>query len=265
VRSVESELKQPLDAAAVREIVVELEARIGARFPTRGLRGVANDLLVLLDQVGGLPAGVQNRVRLARVASRAVMGLILAGTVLAIVLAAKDAIISDGKITNSLDVLPLIETLINDVVFAGIAVFFLYSFPERLQRGRLLNLLHQLRSTAHIIDMHQLSKDPEQLRPSFVPTPASKPLELTRDEMERYLDYCSELLALVGKTAALCAEESRDDVVLDTVSTIETLCVGISRKIWQKISNLPSPEDAVPPNRGSAQAVEYPELRPPRG
>ena len=118
-------------------------------------------------------------------------------------------------------------------------MFFLYSFPERLQRGRLLNLLHQLRSTAHIIDMHQLSKDPEQLRPSFVPTPVSKPLELTRDEMERYLDYCSELLALVGKTAALCAEESRDYVVLETVSTVETLTVGISRKIWQKISNLP--------------------------
>ena len=43
-------------------------------------------------------------------------------------------------------------------------MFFLWSFPERLQRGRLLNLLHQLRSTAHVIDMHQLTKDPEQLR-----------------------------------------------------------------------------------------------------
>lgn len=249
----ESELKEPLDAAAVREIVVELEARIGARFPTRGLRGVANDLLTLLDQVGRLPAGVQNRVRIARVASRAVMALILAGTLLALVLAAKDAIFdAEGEIASSLDVLPLIETLINDVVFAGIAVFFLYSFPERLQRGRLLNLLHQLRSIAHIIDMHQLSKDPEQLRPSFVPTPASKPLELTRDQMERYLDYCSELLALVGKTAALCAEESRDDVVLDTVSTIETLTVGISRKIWQKIGTLPAPDEPVsPPAAGS--------------
>ena len=64
----------------------------------------------------------------------------------------------------------MVETAISDVVFAGIAVFFLYSFPERMQRGRLLNLLHQLRSTAHIIDMHQLTKDPEQLKPSFVPT-----------------------------------------------------------------------------------------------
>ncbi|MDP2775712.1 MAG: hypothetical protein Q8O61_19315, partial [Nocardioides sp.] len=107
------------------------------------------------------------------------------------------------------------------------------------QRGRTLALLHQLRSTAHIIDMHQLTKDPEQLRPSYTMTSVSQPLDLTRDEMERYLDYCSELLSLVGKTAALCAEESRDAVVLDTVNSIEELTTGMARKIWQKISTLP--------------------------
>ncbi len=58
--------------------------------------------------------------------------------------------------------------------------------------------------------------------------------------MEHYLDYCSELLSLVSKTAALCAEESRDSVVLETVSRIEQLTNGMSRKIWQKISVLPS-------------------------
>jgi hypothetical protein len=47
------------------------------------------------------------------------------------------------------------------------------------------------------------------------------------------------MLSLVGKVAALCAEESQDSVVLDTVSTIETLTTGMSRKIWQKISLLP--------------------------
>ena len=93
----------------------------------------------------------------------------------------------------------------------------------------------------------------------------SKPLELTRDEMERYLDYCSELLALVGKTAALCAEESRDDVVLDTVSTVETLT---RRHLPQDLAEDLEPAAAgrrpVRPRRASAQPVEYPELRPPR-
>lgn len=238
-------VKEPLEASAVRESVEELHERIGARFPNRGLRGVAADLLVLIDQVQASATDTQGKVRALRVASRVVMLGILLATVAAVALATRDATKAG---LDSFKLLPLIETVINDVVFAGIAAFFLYSFPERLRRGQILNLLFQLRSTAHIIDMHQLSKDPEQLKPSYIPTRVSKPLELSRDEMERYLDYCSELLAMVGKTAALCAEESRDNVVLDTVSRIETLTVGLSRKIWQKISTLPpgeAPEGAA--------------------
>jgi len=49
----------------------------------------------------------------------------------------------------------------------------------------------------------------------------------------------------VSKTAALCADESTDAVVLDTVSEIESLTLGMSRKIWQKISLLHGA--AVPP------------------
>lgn len=62
--------------------------------------------------------------------------------------------------------------------------------------------------------------------------------DLDAADLGRYLDYCSELLSLVGKAAALCAQESTDQVVLDTVSEVETLTLGLSRKIWQKISLL---------------------------
>lgn len=122
-------------------------------------------------------------------------------------------------------------------MFAGLAVFFLYSLPDRLVRTETLRLLHRLRSMAHIIDMHELSKDPERLRPEYQPTSASlPPLGMGPEELIHYLDYCAELLSMVGKTAALCAEESRDAVVLDTVSTVEDLTVNLSRKIWQKIT-----------------------------
>jgi hypothetical protein len=237
-----ADVHEPLEAPAVRESVVELYGRVEARFPTRGLLGACGDLLLLVDQVQAASTQVQGRIRAARVVSRVVMALVLGGTAFAVVMAARD-VVHQG-LDTFVDLLPLIETTINDIVFAGIAVFFLWSFPERVQRGQLLNLLHQLRSTAHIIDMHQLTKDPEQLKPSFVPTAKSTKLDMNRDQMERYLDYCSEMLSLVGKTAALCAEESRDSLVLETVSTIENLTVGLSRKIWQKISNLP-PGEAV--------------------
>ena len=154
-----------------------------------------------------------------------------------LLVALKDAVQHDEL--ASFEWVPLIESIINDLVFAAIAVFFLYALPGRMARERLLTQLHRLRSLAHIVDMHQLTKDPERLRPGFRSTHDSMDPHLGRDDLERYLDYCSELLSMVGKVAALCAEESQDAVVLDTVSTIENLTTSMSRKIWQKISLLP--------------------------
>jgi predicted membrane channel-forming protein YqfA (hemolysin III family) len=238
-------LHEPLEAPAVKETVEALYGRIEARFPKRGLLGVCGDLVKLVDEVQDVAGAGQRRIRVARYISRVLMVIVLAVTIVALVFAARDAITGDEDL-SSVDLLDVAGSAISDVVYAAIAIFFLWSFPERLERSRLLSLLHQLRSTAHVIDMHQLTKDPEQLKPSFVPTAKSTKLNMTRDQVERYLDYCSEMLSLVGKTAALCAEESRDSVILETVSTIENLTVGLSRKIWQKISNLP-PGDPYDP------------------
>jgi hypothetical protein len=231
----------PLDrlhAAPVRQTVQRLEARIAARFPERGLRRVADQLADLVAEVELSAADLNGRVRRARLVSRGLVVLVVVGTLVALGLGARD-VLRDRAPDTSLEWLPLIETGINDLIFAGLAVFFLYSLPERLQRGDALALLHRLRSLAHIIDMHQLTKDPERLRDSFVSTAASVDPHLDRDEMQHYLDYCSEMLSLVAKAAALCAEESRDAVVLDTVSTVESLTSAMSREIWQKISLLP--------------------------
>ena len=241
------DLHEPLEATAVRETVEQLYGRIEARFPKRGLLGVCGDLILLVEEVQSSAGQGHRQIRWVRLASRIVMGFVIAVTVFAILLALHDAVFAD-EVKTSIDMLGLAETAISDMVYAAIAIFFLWSFPERLQRSRLLNLLHQLRSTAHVIDMHQLTKDPEQLKPSWVPTAKSTKLNMNRDQMERYLDYCSEMLSLVGKTAALCAEESRDSLILETVSTIETLTVGLSRKIWQKISNLPPGEAPATPS-----------------
>jgi hypothetical protein len=248
-------LHEPLEAPAVRETVEELYGRIEARFPERGLLGVCGDLIKLVDEVqDGAGAGFR-RLRIARYISRLLMVAVIAVALVALGFATHDAISGDEHL-SAVDVLGLAGTAIQDLVYAAIAIFFLWSFPERLERSRLLALLHQLRSTAHVIDMHQLTKDPEQLKPSFVPTSRSRKLDLTRDQVERYLDYCSEMLSLVGKTAALCAEESRDSVILETVSTIENLTVGLSRKIWQKISNLPPGEAPTTPAPDPAAAAQ---------
>jgi hypothetical protein len=227
-----------LDPAPVLATVARLERRIAARFPGRGLRRVAGDLVVLAGDVAGGASAIRGRVRTVRVAARVATGVIVAATALLLAVALGDALATGPD--RSFEWVALIESTINDLVFAAIAVFFLHALPARLERGHLLDLLHRLRSLAHVVDMHQLTKDPERLRDTFTPTAESPEPALGRAEMENYLDYCSELLSLVGKVAALCAEESRDPVVLDTVSTIETLTTSMSRKIWQKISLLPA-------------------------
>ena len=66
---------------------------------------------------------------------------------------------------------------------------------------------------------------------------ASSPKEsLTPAELTRYLDYCSEMLSLIGKLAALYVQRFDDPVALAAVNDVEQLTNGLSRKIWQKIS-----------------------------
>ena len=61
---------------------------------------------------------------------------------------------------------------------------------------------------------------------------------MTAFELNRYLDYCSELLSLTSKLAALYVQDFNDPVVLSAVSEVETLCGGLAGKIWQKITML---------------------------
>lgn len=225
-----------LDTRQVRATVARLERRIEARFPGRGIVRLAVRLGELVEDVERSASGISVDLRRARLGSRVVAGVVLVASLVAFVLAMRESV-DDEEVSW----LPLIESGINDLVFAALALWFLYSLPERMQRGRSLALLHRLRSLAHVIDMHQLTKDPERFRPDFVPTAHSVVTDLDERQMESYLDYCSEMLSLVGKAAALVAEESRDDVVLDAVAGIEELTTGLSRKIWQKISLLSRP------------------------
>ncbi len=131
--------------------------------------------------------------------------------------------------------IPLLEAGINDIVFIGAGIFFLVSAETRIKRRRVLSSLHRLRVFAHIIDMHQLHKDPERILNRGELAPSTPKLNMTPFELSRYLDYCSELLSFTGIIAGYYAQNSSDAVLVDAVSDIEGLTNGISRKIWQKL------------------------------
>jgi hypothetical protein len=127
-----------------------------------------------------------------------------------------------------------IEAAANLTLLTGAAIIFLVRLEVRLKRRRALDALHELRSIVHVIDMHQLTKDPSK----FIVggnTPSSPPLVLDEFQMTRYLDYCSEMLSLTSKVAVVFGQTLDDPVVAEVVSDIERISAGLSQKIWQKI------------------------------
>lgn len=233
-----SDLAPRLDSAYVEETVGRLEARIRARFPDRRLGDAARALRTAVPQIHDGFEASKTRRRRIRWAARVASVVVVLVAVAAVALALRDPVLHGTD--SSVDWLPIVESTVNDVVFASIVVFFLWALPERAERRTLLDLLHRLRSLAHVVDMHQLDKDPEQARPEYHPTSVSPARRIMdAEELHHYLDYCSELVSLIAKTAALCAERTSDPVVLGTVSEIETVTSHMSQKIWQKISLLP--------------------------
>ena len=226
-----------LSADHVGATVAQLERRIHARFGERGLTKAVRDLGQLVTLVRAEADHSRTRLRTRTRICRTV-GVVTTGATLFVLIVSLRSAVTDG-LARPVDWVPLIESVINDLVFAAIAVLFLWAIPERLERRSLLGLLHRLRSLSHVIDMHQLSKDPEQVTANYVPTQESTRHGLGADQLHHYLNYCSEMLSLTAKTAALCGEHTADSVVPDTISTIETLTTELSNKIWQKISLLP--------------------------
>lgn len=233
-----------LDPVAVASTLDVLHRRIVARFPTRNIGDVALALTAPIESAAASTVSTRHERRIRALCGVAV-AFIVAVVAVALFVSVRDALRSMSD-TQAFEWLPIIESAINNIVFAGIAVFFIAQIPQRQQRRRTLTQLHRLRSLAHVIDMHQLAKDPERLRSSLQPTDVSLTDDLSEDELGKYLSYCGELLAIVGKAAALHAEATSDPVVLDTVSEIETLTSGISREIWQKITLLRTGDGSVP-------------------
>ena len=86
--------------------------------------------------------------------------------------------------------------------------------------------------------MHQLTKDPERLLTPEKSTPSSPQRRFTAFELARYLDYCSEMLSVISKVAALYVQNFDDPVTLAAVNDVEQLTGSLSQKLWLKIDIL---------------------------
>jgi hypothetical protein len=221
-----------LDPQRVIETISALQQRITERFPGAGLGGVCAELNAIAQHNSQRAEAIGRR----NILLRAFVFLVLAGGVWLLVrIAMLISISTSTTADNVYSVLQGIEAAMNIIVLMGAALFFLITIEDRLKRRRALTALHELRSIVHVIDMHQLTKDPSMGVNVGSDTPSSPRRTLTRFEVARYLDYCSEMLSLTSKVAVLYAQAFPDPVVTEAVSDIERITAGLSQKIWQKI------------------------------
>lgn len=259
-----------LDAQEIVKTSARLQQRIAERFPNSNLSGVAAELHQISQE------SMQRSARICRpnLVLRIVIGLLLCG-IAALLTASIASLRRSGDVLELLNFVQFLESSLGSLVLISAAIAFLVSLEIRFKRARALRALHELRAVAHIIDMHQMTKDPEKIIRG--PTTPSSPVRtMTSFQLCRYLDYCTELLSIISKIGALYVQDFPDPVAMESVDQVENMTNGLSRKIWQKIMILdlvvddasrshsgPAPEIPALPQAESAPAA--PAAEPGRG
>jgi hypothetical protein len=220
-----------LDSDRIIETVRALHDRIEERFPGCGLGKVVAELLLAAEEAVDRTRWIQQ----PHIPLRAVAGVLSLAIIALLILLLKH--IHSFQFDDFINSMQGLDASISSVVFVGAAILFFIGWENRIKRNRALKAIHELRALAHIVDMHQLAKDPESALRGTSMSSTSRRI-MTPFELTRYLDYCSDAMALISKIAALYAQGFQDPILLDAVDDVEDLTAGFSRKIWQKITIL---------------------------
>lgn len=221
-----------LKAEYIVKTVERLRARISERFPDSGLSNVAVDLANTARATAARVEELSKPNHLLRTLAVLAIALGLAAQIYFA------EIIDWSRVLKHADPVGLTEGLdaiVNLLILAFGAIWFVLTLEQRLKRRRILARLYELRAFAHVVDMHQLTKDPTVVLSESKPTESSPERRMSEFELSRYLDYCAEMLALIAKLGALYGSRSRDRDVMVAVTEIEELTSDLGRKIWQKI------------------------------
>jgi hypothetical protein len=219
-----------------------LYQRIAARFPGSGLRELAGELGSLAEWAAGRAEEIRRPNLLIRIpVALLLLGALGFGIWMATSVDLRDDLRKMGPFQT-------VEMVLRASVFFGAVILFLTTLEVRLKRRRTLAALHELRAIAHVVDMHQVAKDPEGLlRADPAGGEAANQTTKTPLELNHYLHYCNELLAIISKIAALYVQDFPDAATVAAVDQVENLCSGLSQKIWQKIMILDQFLEQHPP------------------
>jgi len=228
-----------LNPGKIEQTIKMLTDRIQERFPHSGLYQVCKELLAIIKVAEKRCIDISR----PHVGLRIIVYISIISIITGLLIALFSLDLPHTSILHLTEFVQVLDASMNATVLVGAAVLFLVTVENRLKRQRALKAIHELRAIAHVIDMHQLTKDPERILTLNYNTTTSSPKEtLNAFELTRYLDYCSEMLSLLGKIAALYGQNFDDSVVLTSANDVEILTTGLSQKIWQKITIIHSLE-----------------------
>jgi hypothetical protein len=200
------------------ETADRLASRIVGRFPAASLGKIAGAVSDITRSAVATAEKINRPNWWLRGGLIGLAVLVLVGAVV-VALALREQTTLVTRVMEALRLVPL---------YLGAIVVFFWTLEVRFKRGAVVQAIYELRGLAHIIDMHQLSKDPEC--PS-----KGDPAYATPEAMTQYLHYCSEMLAILSKIGQLYVEDFHDGTTLASVDQFEQLTTGLSQKIWQKL------------------------------
>lgn len=227
-----------LDPEKVIATLDQLTRRIEERFPNSGLSKVCREL----SELGRVTKDQAQKITQPIVLLRGFVWLVVAAAIGGLIYIVGLLHIQRPP-AEVFRFFQGIEAAMNTVFLAGAALFSLITFEQRIKRRRALRALDELRAVVHVIDMHQLTKDPSVILRKGPRTLSSPVREMSQFKLMRYLDYCSEMLSLTAKLSAFYSQNLSDPVVINAVNDLEILTANLSRKIWQKIMILDSYEE----------------------
>lgn len=235
-----------LDRGRLVETAEKVRARVADRFPGSGLAEVAAGVVAAAQAASERAAEIDPPNRWVRAGQ--VLVAVLALVAVAVYFQTRAEQKSAGQAA-----LEFVDAAKGSAAVLGAMAVFLFTLETRLKRQRALRAVHELRALAHIIDVHQLAKDPTQIgRGSDSLLVAGK--ALGADEMRLYLVACTGLLAVASKLGQLYVQDFPDPSAVAAVDQFENLANGLSNKVWQKLMVLD--RVAGVPAAGGASAPE---------
>lgn len=238
--------ERKLKASKLLTTIEGIRQRLDKRFPGAGLSLVAGQVAKITEEA------VERAKIIARPDWRLRAGLAVAVVVciVAVVVYTQD---SPDQTSRWQSLLQFLDVAKGSAAVLLAAAAFLFTLETRLKRRRTMQAVHELRAVAHIIDMHQLGKNPDRLGDPDQPVligESGKPA--SADDLGRYLHYCTELLAVISKIGQLYVQDFPDTAAMTAVDHFEDLATGLSGKIWQKLMIL----DRVRSDSGSPAAPQ---------